>query len=50
LIPENCRIGVNVNNTRPASLRAAFELAIGTVRTFQIAFTGVRDDDETVDP
>ena len=39
---------MNVNNTRRAS-RGAFELAVGTVRTLQIAFTSARDDDETVD-
>jgi hypothetical protein len=39
---------VNVNK-HPASLRAAFEFAVGTVRTFQIAFAVARDDDETVD-
>jgi hypothetical protein len=31
------------------ALRAAFEFAVGKVRTFQIAFTAARDDDETVD-
>ena len=46
---KNCRIDVNVNNTRPASLRAAFEFAIGTVRAFQIAFAVARDDDDIVD-
>jgi hypothetical protein len=46
---EDCRIDVNVNNACPASLRAAFELAEGRVRTLQIAFTGARDDDDIVD-
>jgi len=40
---------MNVNNTRPASRLAAFELAEGTVRTSQIAFADARDDDVTVD-
>jgi len=47
---KNCRIDVNVNNTRPASLRAAFEFAVGTVRTLQIAFTAARDDDASSIP
>src|SRR5689334_7312156 len=38
-----------MSTTRAASPLAAFELAIATVRTFQIAFTAARDDDATVD-
>ena len=42
---------MNVNNTSalPLASPAAFEFAEGTVRTFQIAFSAARDDDEIVD-
>jgi hypothetical protein len=32
------------------ALQAAFDFAVGRVRTLQIAFTAARDDDDIVDP
>ena len=41
---------MNVNKTLSGrALPAAFEFAEGTVRTFQIAFIAVRDDDHILD-
>ncbi|MET3839826.1 hypothetical protein [Bradyrhizobium sp. OAE829] len=50
LMEENCRNSMNVNHALSRTvLPTAFELAEGTVRTFQIAFAKARDDDDIVD-